>query len=399
MSLREQVVSALEQGREDERDFMASLPDNERCAEGTYEKWSAKDSLAHMAYWQEERAKRLTAMALRQEAPPTPGGFEGTNAACFQRFCKCSWDEIEAYAELALTQLIDAVRSLEEKALVVPAPGSGENALWRDIVNTGYTHSLVHIAECYIAQGQAAKAGKLWADWGLRVAPLDGNADWQGSTRYNVACGLALAGNPQQALSELREALRLRPSLTSWSRRDSDLISLQVLPEYRELYAPAFWWKAMEAGPQAEALADQFVRTLWMLREAIQAFPAEEWRKGDTPYQRPAGLALHVLASARDYCALKPGDAEPADRFADWEGKDSSKLPSQADMLAYQHEVAQRLAHFLTEADLMAAETQFRWTGSTLLGRAAYVLRHTQHHLAEMCLELHRRGLRAPQWQ
>jgi len=257
----------------------------------------------------------------------------------------------------------------------------------------------MHIAEFYTAHGQAAKAGQLWAEWGVRVAPLDGNADWQGSVRYNVACGLALAGNPQQALNELREALRLRPSMTSWSRRDSDLSSVHALPGFRELYAPAFWWKAMEASPQAEALADQFVRTLSMLREAIQAFPEEQWCRGDTPYQRPAGLVLHVLVSARDYCALKPGDAEPADRFADWEEQDPSKLPSQADMLAYQGEVAQRLAHFLAEADLTAAETQFRWTGSTLLGRAAYVLRHTQHHLAEMCLELHRRGLRAPQWQ
>ncbi len=398
MSLKEQLIAALEQGRKDERDFMASLPEGEHSAQGTYEKWSAKDSLAHMAYWQEERAKRLKAMALGQEASPAPGGFEGANVACFQRFCKCSWDEIHAYAELAMTHLIDAVRGLEEKVLAVPTLG-GENPLWRDIVNTGYTHPLMHIAEYCAAHGQTAKAGQLWATWGPKVAPLDGSADWQGLVHYNVACGLALSGNPQPALNELREALRLRPSMTSWSRRDSDLSSLQALPEYRELYAPAFWWKAMEAGPQAEALADQFVRTLMMLREAIQAFPEEEWRQGDTPYQRPAGLALHVLVSARDYCTLKPGDAELADRFADWEEKDSSRLPSQAEMLAYQDEVAQKLAHFLAQADLMAAETQFRWTGSTLLSRAAYVLRHTQHHLAEMCLELHRRKLRAPQWQ
>jgi len=283
--------------------------------------------------------------------------------------------------------------------LAAPAPGTGENPLWRDVLNTGYTHPLMHIAEYYTTHAQNARAGHLWAEWVARVAPLDSSADWQGSVRYNAACGLALSGNAQQALSELREALRLRPSLTSWSRRDSDLSTLHALPGFRELYAPEFWWKAMEAGPQAEALADQFVRAFWMLREAIQAFPTEEWRRGDAPCQRPAGLALHALVSARDYCVLKPGDAEPAERFADWEDKDWSRLPSQTDMLAYLDEVAQKLAQFFTEADLMAPETQFRWTGSTLLGRAAYVLRHTQHHLAEMCLELHRRGLRAPQWQ
>ena len=32
-------------------------------------------------------------------------------------------------------------------------------------------------------------------------------------------------------------------------------------------------------------------------------------------------------------------------------------------------------------------------------GRTTYNLRHVQHHTAEICFELHRRGLRAPEWQ
>ena len=216
----------------------------------------------------------------------------------------------------------------------------------------------------------------------------------------NVACGLALSGHPDEALVQLRQALQLRPDLAAFSRQDSDLSTVRSKPEYRTLYAPEYWWAAMEAGPQAEAMADQFVRTLAMFREAVKAFPADEWRKGDTPYQRPAGLALHAVEAMDDYAALKPGESGRGRRFnVDWEEKDSQKLPSQKELLAYLGEVEQRLAHFLAEADLAAGEELFRWTGSTLLSRMTYVLRHTQHHLAEMCLELHRRGHRAPQWQ
>lgn len=41
----------------------------------------------------------------------------------------------------------------------------------------------------------------------------------------------------------------------------------------------------------------------------------------------------------------------------------------------------------------------FPRTGSTVLGRAIYLLRNTQHHLAELSLELTRRGCASPEWQ
>ncbi|NTW43832.1 MAG: hypothetical protein HGB14_05220, partial [Anaerolineaceae bacterium] len=50
---------------------------------------------------------------------------------------------------------------------------------------------------------------------------------------------------------------------------------------------------------------DQFVRALSMFREAVKAFPPAEWCKGDTPYQRPAGLALHTVEAVDDYAVLK----------------------------------------------------------------------------------------------
>jgi hypothetical protein len=200
-----------------------------------------------------------------------------------------------------------------------------------------------------------------------------------------MACSLALAGSRDQALSELRQALELRPNVKAWSKQDTDLNSLHSLPEY---------------SPMAEAMADQFMRSLAMLREAMMAFPAEEWRKGDTPYERPAGLALHIVESLHSYSALKPGEyAEDAGLDVNWEEKDSSKLPTQNKLLTYLDEVEENLACFLTDADLKATEELFRWTGSTMLSRTIYMLRHTQHHLSELCLELHIRGLQAPEWQ
>lgn len=399
MSRKEQLLASLETAREAEQAFVRGLPAEERAAVGTYEQWCAKDALAHVAHWQEQRAIALAAIASGKEPPPAPASFEAANAACFQRFCQTPWPEVQAYAQQALQQLMDSVRALKDEALDAPGPGSGERPLWMNILGTGYTHALMHMAEYYARHGQPAAAGQLWRDWGERVSALDDSDDWQGLVHYNIACGLALSGNADGAVAELRQALELRPSMTTWSKQDTDLASLHDLPAYRELYAPAYWWQAIDAGPQAEALADQFRRALSMTRRAIQAFPAEEWRKGDTPYQRPAALALHLLDTTHFYCALTTAETDTGGRFVDWEEKDSSKLPSQDELLAYLDEIEPKVAHFLAAGDLLAGEERFRWTGSTLLSRAIYSLRHVQHHLAEICLELHRRELKAPDWQ
>jgi hypothetical protein len=399
MALKQKVLQVLERGQLTQKTFVAGLSNEQRSAVGAYDKWSAKDAVAHMAYWIDHQSGVQGARGRGEETPPS-AHYEQANAACFQRFCTCPWDEVQAFADAAYAKLIVAVRALPEEMLLPPPSDPEARAPWFNIVNTAYTHPLMHMAEFYIAQGQPQRAGQLWPEWGEEVAPLDERADWQGLVHYNMACGLSLSGIARAALPELRQALQLRPSLTGWSRQDSDLAAVRALPEYRKLYAADYWWKAMEANPLAEAFADQFVRTLAMFREAVKAFPADEWCKGDTPYQRPAGLALHLVEAIDDFAVLKPGESGKTRRFnVDWEEKDSAKLPSQDDLMAYLDEVEQRLAHLLANADLTAAEGLFRWTGSTLLSRMAYLLRHTQHHLAEMCLELHRRGYKAPQWQ
>jgi tetratricopeptide (TPR) repeat protein len=384
--MKEQLLAILELGEKSTQAFVDELSEEDRAAVGTFEDWCAKDALAHIAYWKDNRAQRLAALARGEEPPPSPSHFEQANRTCFERYCDCSW-------------LVDAVSALEEDILAKPPPDSEERPLWQEVVGTGYTHVLIHVAGYYSEHGWPHRAGQLWKEWGERVGPLDDSPEWQGGVLYNLACSFALTGNQDQAVAALRQALELRPSLTSWSKQDPDLSSLHGMAEYRELFAPEYWWKALDANPQAEALADQFIRALAMFREAVKAYPAEEWRKGEAACQRPAGLAMHLVGSIGFYSSLKAGEGE-SERFdVDWEDKDASKLPSQDDLLSYLDEVEARWAGFLAEADLMAPEELFRWAGSTLLSRAAYVLRHTQHHLAEMCLELHTRGLKAPQWQ
>ena len=169
--MKDQLLSILERSQKTQQTFMADLSDEQRSAVGTYEKWCAKDNVAHIAYWQQQRAIRLASLARGEEPPPSPSHYEKANAECFERYCNCSWDEVQAYADSAHAQMVDAVRALEEDVLAVPASDSEERAMWQDVVGTAYTHPNMHMAEYYTEHGQ--QRGRL-------VAPLEDSAEWQG---------------------------------------------------------------------------------------------------------------------------------------------------------------------------------------------------------------------------
>jgi hypothetical protein len=151
----------------------------------------------------------------------------------------------------------------------------------------------------------------------------------------------------------------------------------------------------------AEALSDQFTRAWGMFREAVLAFPADEWRKGEMDYLRPAGVALHVVETADFYAGDQSADEFPwGGRFGvGWEDRRSERLPTQEQLIGYLDEVEKKVEAWLRSTDFLSQEQQFPHTGPIILGRAMYLLRHNQHHLAEMGLELTRRGFQGPGWK
>jgi hypothetical protein len=399
MTIKKQMLRILEESREAELAFLVSLSEEDRLFKGSFETWSAKDILAHANYWADLRAKRIQSWMQDEALEPLPY-YEEANLGIYEQFAGSSWDEVEAFAESTYVRLVETIQALEEEALTGPSLESEERKMWDAILGVAFTHKLAHYAEFYQDHGQTETAGQLWKEWAELVSPLDPGAEWQGGVHYNAACSLALAGDRAGALEELRVGLELRPGLKGWSRLDSDLEILHEDPAFKRLFAPDYWWEALEASAQDEALADQFLRMFFMLRSAVERFPEEDWRTGDSLYQRPAGLALHILQSIDGYCNLKAGEGsgDPLAQIS-WQERDSSRLPSQEAVLVYLEKVEARQANFIATADLLAKEELFPWTGTTLLSRALYSLRHAQHHLADMAMELQRRGFRPPDWQ
>jgi tetratricopeptide (TPR) repeat protein len=399
MTIKEQLLKILDEGRTSELEFFSHLTDEDRTFEGTYEKWSAKDCVAHALYWEDVRSTQGMRFIRGEEQKQIPRG-EQANAESYEQFSKSTWEEVEAFAEQVQSKMVETVQGMDEETLTGPWVEAEERRMWEVLEGAAYSHKLGHFAQFYTERSRMEEASQLWKEWADLVSPLDSSPEWQGRVRYNAACGLALAGDAEGALEELRIGLTQRPGLKTWSRLDSDLENLHELPEFKEFFAPPHWWEALDSGPQVEAIADQFLRALGMFRAAVNTFPMDSWNEGETHYQRPAGLALHITQSINFYSAQKPGERseEPLTQV-NWQNPDSDKLPSQPELLRFLDNVEVKLANFILKADFDANETLFPWTGSTVLSRVFYSLRHMQHHLADMAMELQRRGLRPPDWQ
>ena len=57
-----ELTELLKKGYQVEKEFIATLSDEERNAEGTFENWSAKDNIAHNAYWRKHHAEDVLAV-------------------------------------------------------------------------------------------------------------------------------------------------------------------------------------------------------------------------------------------------------------------------------------------------------------------------------------------------
>ena len=237
MDLKPKLLDLLQRARKEEQAFVSNLLDDERAAEGTLEQWSAKDMMAHIAAWKERMAQNLAAVA-RGEAPRRTEDIDEANAEIFEEHQHRSWAEILEYAKQAYRMLVETVQAMDEEKLTTGEvlPWQDGRPLWRFIAGNGYTHPILHMAQFYSDRGEADHATEIMEEAAGLLAQFDESSDWQGIVRYNLACHYALAGQKEKAISELRQALRLNPELTAWSKQDPDFASVRQEAEYQALY-------------------------------------------------------------------------------------------------------------------------------------------------------------------
>jgi hypothetical protein len=236
MDLKLALLDLLERAYHAEQAFVAGLREEERAALGAPDAWSAKDVVAHVGAWKGRMASDLLAV-LRGAADSAPD-IDAVNRSIYDEYQARPWEDVLAMTDANYRALVDAVQAMDEAGLRHdPAlPGEARQPVWRRVaLGGGFGHPLAHLIEYHSRRGQGERAAGLTETLYHLLLPLDDSPDYRGTLLYNRACARALAGRQAGAVSELREAFRLRPDLVEWSKTDSDLDSLRGDAEYRAL--------------------------------------------------------------------------------------------------------------------------------------------------------------------
>ena len=233
--MKRELTELLGKGYQVEKEFIATLADEERNADGTFENWTAKDCIAHNAYWRKHHAEDVLAVL----AGKTPTHIdEQINKEVYSRYKDQSWEDIDTLVDSGLQRMGEAIALISEDDLQRDDfyPWEQGRPLWKEIVGNIYTHPVIHLSEWQIKRGYPARAAEMYQEMTRQLTSLDDGPDWQGIIRYNNACSFSLLGDKEIAINELGEALKLNPGLTEWSRQDPDFEPIRGEAGYKALY-------------------------------------------------------------------------------------------------------------------------------------------------------------------
>lgn len=237
MDLKDKINQLFDRAYRIELDFVNSLSEDKQSEVGSKDHWSAKDVLAHCAYWKTHHARNIQIFS-EGGIPTQADDFNQVNEEVFEMHRSYSWDEVLDLMERGYRSMVD-ILDLEILAdLYKPdvLPWQDGRPIWREIVGNGYTHSVFHIASVYTEFGDHQKAREINEEMVTSLSELDDDPIWIGILRYNLACHYSLSGEEEIAVKTLSESLELNPTLLEWSKEDPDFELIRDSHSYRRIY-------------------------------------------------------------------------------------------------------------------------------------------------------------------
>lgn len=236
-TMRAKLIALIQRGAADQRDFIATLSEAERMATGTPAAWAVKDHLAHLNFWRRQSVIRLAAAKDGTE-PPNVDDFEALNARAFAEQQQTPWADLVADSERLFTEATDLLAGFTDDELTDPQryPWRNGQPLATSLTGNYFEHPAEHYTQLYRERGDTARAEAQQQAVVKTIAELFGQSAAYANALYNLGCYYARNAEPERAISALRQALPLNPSLVEWSRQDTDLDSLRTLPAFQALY-------------------------------------------------------------------------------------------------------------------------------------------------------------------
>ncbi|MBI4670109.1 MAG: DinB family protein [Chloroflexi bacterium] len=231
----EQLGALLDYVWNETENFLASLPEAERVANGTWEKWGTKDVIAHLAFWQNNLVQILNGL---DQPPLEQEPFEERNRKNYLNYETSPWAEVYAAYKDSFDEIKSRIPSFSDADLGETGrfPRIPNGTLQGSILGNTYGHTIIHLAELIGKYSSQAKGLALQEQATTILIEFDPSPHAKGTALYNLACWYALTGQAPRAIQLLGEAFPLRPDLVEFSKQDTDLDSLRELAEYKAFF-------------------------------------------------------------------------------------------------------------------------------------------------------------------
>ena len=199
-------------------------------------RWTARDHLAHVAWWRARDAALLDALMTGGALPPSVED-DAQNAEIYAANRGRKAADVKADARASWERLAAAVEASSEDVLERPHPYAPQYRLWEMIAGDAYQHLGEHLVYCHLESGDHAKAEAAQA-WVCEVVDsLFADPDRSAVAKYNMACFYAKLGRATEAVPLLRESFQGAPRLVAHARTDTDLDPIRGAQEVRDLLA------------------------------------------------------------------------------------------------------------------------------------------------------------------
>jgi tetratricopeptide (TPR) repeat protein len=234
VQLKTEMLNLFQFFRSEMDAFINSLTPQQKAERGSLQKWSAKDTLAHLVFWGDHFNHQVE-KALAGETVPLVGDYyDQVNDGVLYEHLDQPFDEARAQEKAAFVKAMQLLESISADDLNDPKKFAfldGPSLLERALGAKGW-HVAHHISDYYLKSDQMEKAQNLEESLTekLRAFPT-----WKGTAEYNLACFYALNGMKEKALGCLKIAFKERPSLIEWSEKDSDMDPLREDAEFKAL--------------------------------------------------------------------------------------------------------------------------------------------------------------------
>jgi hypothetical protein len=210
------------------------LAEDQKNARGSMARWSAKDMLAHLAFWGSHFNEQLEKAQANEPVPMAGDYYEILNDGVLLRSLDKPFEAARKEERSAFEKTVKLLEGIEADDLCEPKflEFLNNRPLIDRALGTECWHVLSHISDFYVKSGDLPKAEALQLSYTEKLKSFPG---WRANSLYNLACFYALNGMKEKAFVNLELAFKERPELKEWAQKDADMKPICEEAEFKAL--------------------------------------------------------------------------------------------------------------------------------------------------------------------